>query len=190
MTNGNFSISTNTIGRTVWRNVSHFLSNNLATACDITTQASIFWWMTPVLANLPFTLSGHANLRICIDEERECATMIENGIDDGSSLKFKSCDCKESCNIIYYNTDFKVNKISPKHLKNFTSNGDFALESEILIYFGADEYYGLRRSSRFHAASFLSQLGALLWLFVGASLLSIIEVIYFFTVRLFRNFLI
>lgn len=134
--------------------------------------------------------SGHPNLRICSKEERECAIMIEYGVDEKASSKFETCDCLESCNVVYYNIDLKINKISPKHQQNFTSSGDFALESEVLIYFGEDDYHGLRRSSRFHAASLLSKLGVFLRLFLGASLLSIIEIIYFLTVRLFRNFLI
>lgn len=134
--------------------------------------------------------AGHPSLRICIAEESACVSMIEHGMNDESSSKFKTCDCLESCNIIRYNIDLKIHEISPNHRQSYTSSGDFALESEISIYFGDDVYYGLKRSSRFHVASLVSQLGALLWLFLGASLLSIVEVVYFLTVRLFRNFLI
>lgn len=89
--------------------------------------------------------------------------------------------------MVGYNYATIINKISPKHLQNYTSTGDFLLESEISISFRENEFLGYQRVLRSERATLLSHIGAFLWLFLGASALSVVEVIYFFTLRFFNN---
>lgn len=99
----------------------------------------------------------------------------------------KSCNCLDECNKISYDFDMMAEKISTKHHLNFTSTGDFALECEISIFYKDNEFVGLKRFLDFEMPVFLSNIGAFLWLFLGASILSIVEVIFFFTLRFFNN---
>jgi acid-sensing ion channel, other len=55
------------------------------------------------------------------------------------------------------------------------------------IYFANDEFIVYRRYAAFGAVTFLSNIGGLLGLFLGASFLSAVEVFYFFVIRLINN---
>jgi amiloride-sensitive sodium channel len=48
-----------------------------------------------------------------------------------------------------------------------------------------DEFVGLERSEVFGIVDFIGNCGGLLGLFMGVSVLSIIEFIYYFTIRFF-----
>lgn len=55
------------------------------------------------------------------------------------------------------------------------------------IYFDDDEYIAYKRFASFGTVSFLSNIGGLLGLFLGVSVLSIVEFLYFFTLRFIDN---
>ena len=58
------------------------------------------------------------------------------------------------------------------------------------FYFGDDEFVAYKRYDTHGRVGLLSNIGGLLGLFLGISLLSIVETIYFFTLRFFNDFLI
>jgi acid-sensing ion channel, other len=55
------------------------------------------------------------------------------------------------------------------------------------IYFADDEFIVLKRSATFGTVTFLSNIGGLLGLFLGVSVLSAVEVFYFFVIRFINN---
>lgn len=57
----------------------------------------------------------------------------------------------------------------------------------IWIQFGKSEYLAMKMSAQFGFTDFLSQCGGLLGLFMGVSILSIVEVIYYFTIKLMHR---
>lgn len=74
----------------------------------------------------------------------------------------------------------------------------FVLESNLILFFSAifssvrvsfkDEQYSvIKRADRYGLLEFISSSGALAGLFLGASLLSMVELIYFFTLRTFLS---
>lgn len=126
-------------------------------------------------------------MRICREVSKRCVEDIELALNDPTTTMYKSCDCLDDCNSISYSIMEISDKLSANHLKNFTSNGDFALESEISVYFGASEYQGYKRCTYFETGSFFAKIGATLWLFLGASLLSMVEIFNFVTLRFFNN---
>lgn len=89
------------------------------------------------------SLPGHSNLRICIELAKICVFSIENALNDKASSSYKKCDCLDNCNDIKYFYEIQIDKILPKHQKNYTDDGNFALESEVLIYMPTDEYFGV-----------------------------------------------
>lgn len=133
------------------------------------------------------SISGHSKLRICGYLETQCVVNIRIAFSDPTSSMSRSCDCLNDCDKILYPYDIIVDKISAKHLQNFTSSGDFLLESEISIFYSENVFLGHKRVLRSNFATFLTNIGALLWLFLGASAMSVVEIIYFFTLRFFNN---
>lgn len=122
-----------------------------------------------------------------MEDSADCLKNIEKTMADQTSSMYQFCDCMEDCNSLRYSNNHIVHRLSSRQLQNFTSKGDFALESEVRVFFGASEYIGYMRYSHFEITSFLSKIGATLWLFLGASLLSVVEVLSFLTLRFYNN---
>lgn len=55
------------------------------------------------------------------------------------------------------------------------------------IYFADDEFIAYRRFESYGSVSLLSKIGGMLGLFLGISVLSVVEVFYFLTLRLFND---
>jgi acid-sensing ion channel, other len=92
----------------------------------------------------------------------------------------KSCDCLPECNSIEY--EFEV-----REAKLLQENETDQLTASVSVYFGDDEYIAYRRYASYGTVTFLSNIGGLLGLFLGMSMLSIIETIYFFTLRFIND---
>lgn len=132
-------------------------------------------------------LAGHPHSRICTNERFSCIDRILSAMGDPTSSMYRSCGCLADCNGVSFSAVAITDKISPQHLQNYTSTGEYALETEVSIFFSENEFIGYKRVFRSDMATFLSNVGAILWLFLGASALSVVEVIYFFTLRFFNN---
>lgn len=59
--------------------------------------------------------------------------------------------------------------------------------SQLLVYFKANTFIPLERNELFGPFDFLANVGGLLGLFIGFSLLSMVELIYFFSLRIICN---
>lgn len=132
-------------------------------------------------------IAGHLQSRICRRDDIMCIERFTDALQDSSSAMFRNCDCLKDCNSLSFQHKATFEKISPKFLKNFTDSGDFMLESEVFISFADNLFLGHKRVLRSELATLLSNIGAILWLFLGASALSITEIVYFFTLRFFNN---
>jgi Amiloride-sensitive sodium channel len=96
------------------------------------------------------------------------------------SLAFKACDCLESCNSIEYSVYVHNTKmVGDGTSKSYPAVGTF--------YFSGDEFIARRRSASFGTVELLSNVGGLLGLFLGMSVLSVVEAIYFFVIRFISN---
>ncbi|KAF5280821.1 hypothetical protein FQR65_LT14928 [Abscondita terminalis] len=106
----------------------------------------------------------------------------------------KSCDCKQTCSSIKYEVELsQVEWKWRKRAKILTSDD---LSSKLLhtkkytklqIFFKDFQFITSERNELYGLMDFLSSCGGLLGLFVGFSLISFIEVIYFFTLRIMCN---
>jgi acid-sensing ion channel, other len=92
----------------------------------------------------------------------------------------KQCDCLPSCNSIVYhfNSHFK---------RSTTQNDSDEMFGSMSVYFADEEFLVLRRYASHGLNTLLSHIGGLLGLFLGASVLSVIEIFYFFVIRLINN---
>ena len=91
-----------------------------------------------------------------------------------------SCNCLSECNSIEYDFDAFYDKTRE-------TNETSQLQAQGSIYFGDDEFVAYRRYESHGRVSLLSNIGGLLGLFLGISLLSIIEIVYFFTLRFLND---
>jgi amiloride-sensitive sodium channel len=89
------------------------------------------------------------------------------------------CGCLPDCNTIEYSVTSIKQKLP---WSNYSS-----LPSAATIQFGDTEFIAYRRYERFGGVTLLSNIGGLLGLFLGVSLLSIVELVYFFTLRIASN---
>jgi Amiloride-sensitive sodium channel len=60
-------------------------------------------------------------------------------------------------------------------------------KSSVSIYFADDEFFVSKRYLSFGNVTILSKVGGLLGLFLGISILSLIEFFYFFVIRFLNN---
>ncbi|XP_055309664.1 uncharacterized protein LOC129573300 [Sitodiplosis mosellana] len=94
------------------------------------------------------------------------------------------CNCLPACNSIDYNVEISQNEFSKT---NLTQNG-MSIESfqpsRLTIFYENHQFMALQRSELYGRTDFLANCGGILGLIFGASLLSIIEIFYYFTLRL------
>jgi acid-sensing ion channel, other len=92
----------------------------------------------------------------------------------------QNCNCLPSCNSIIYhfNSHFK---------RSTTQNDSDEVIGTMSVYFADEEFLVLRRYASQGVNTLLSHIGGLLGLFLGASVLSVIEIFYFFVIRLINN---
>ncbi|KAG5679881.1 hypothetical protein PVAND_009418 [Polypedilum vanderplanki] len=114
----------------------------------------------------PFCLAINEN---CINTERAKISQQENNIKT-------NCTCLPLCNMLTYHV--KYNQI-----KNEDN------ESIITVTMNGEDFILFRRYQQFTFSDIVSYVGGLLGLFAGISLLSIIEIFYFITIRLINDFL-
>lgn len=81
-----------------------------------------------------------------------------------------------------------ISKIHLFHWKNSDSYSFSLRSSHVRIFFNHHEVVTLRRSETYTFANFMAICGGLLGLFLGVSTLSIIEFIYFSTLRMYWSF--
>lgn len=126
-------------------------------------------------------LSGGKKERICNHEDRKCTEKVKQILKNVEHEDYKSCKCLPECNIIsyYYENFHERFKVENQSM--------FDEHSAALIRFDDDEFVAYKRYESFGSVELLSNIGGLLGLFLGVSVLSIIETIYFFTLRLFND---
>lgn len=93
------------------------------------------------------------------------------------SKTLKSCNCLSECNDIKYKFSVVRNDFVDD---NITEDLYSASAS---IYFGDDEFIAYKRFESYGTVRLLSNIGGYLGLFLGISVLSVVEFIYFFTLR-------
>jgi acid-sensing ion channel, other len=127
-----------------------------------------------------FNLPGSKSSNLCQVEEMKCFDSVSQNVIDETTDAFRTCNCLPACNTIEY--DFTLqNELSTPNNSSFD-------KSTIEIHFSDDDFIAFRRYERFGAVTFLSNMGGLLGVFLGMSVLSIVELFYFFSLRFCCSF--
>lgn len=120
--------------------------------------------------------------RICsYYSEYRCVEHVENSLYN-SNLTTK---CLPDCESISYDAEISMSRIEPKTLRNFVPAGFRIIK--ITVLFKDQQYFASLRSELYGTMEFMATSGGILSLFMGISLLSLIEIFYFATIRLTCN---
>ncbi|XP_017488463.1 PREDICTED: pickpocket protein 28 [Rhagoletis zephyria] len=126
--------------------------------------------------------SAQSELRILIQNQTIAATM-------DPSMKI-ICDCMPACTSLDYNVEISSARYDlAKTIQAFREvyeHSDF-LGSRLSVYFKEHQFTAIKRTVLFSVATLIANWGGILGLFMGISSLSLIELVYFFSVRLFDN---
>ncbi|XP_063708889.1 pickpocket protein 11-like [Culicoides brevitarsis] len=90
------------------------------------------------------------------------------------------CNCLPNCN----STKYDVKKMGSNIIRD---NIKFYNSMNIEIFFQDSMFMAMRRHLSYSFADFLSQIGGILGCFLGISIFSLIELVYFCTVQMFRQ---
>lgn len=122
--------------------------------------------------------SGGEEDRICDHEGMLCCGKVWAA----NSTNFEeSCGCLPECNKIDYNFEVIEEK------RKWSMDQYSFVNISASIHFADDEFIAYRRFESYGAVSLLSKIGGMLGLFLGISVLSVVEVFYFLTLRLFND---
>lgn len=113
--------------------------------------------------------------------EYRCVEHVENSLHN-SNLTTK---CLPDCESISYDAEISMSRIESKTLNNFVPAGFRIIK--ITVLFKDQQYFASLRSELYGTMDFLATSGGILSLFMGISLLSLIEIFYFATIRLACN---
>ncbi|KAL3273907.1 hypothetical protein HHI36_015334 [Cryptolaemus montrouzieri] len=101
------------------------------------------------------------------------------------------CDCLPGCTTLSYNAeisqaDFEWQRVFQSHRVN-PEEFSGVLMTKLNIFFKEQQFLTSERNERYGHTDFLANCGGLLGLFTGFSFLSIVEIIYFLSLRLICN---
>ncbi|XP_068142436.1 pickpocket protein 28 [Drosophila tropicalis] len=162
------------------------------------TRCGCVKFSMPRNVNMP--VCGAANIK-CYNEAEDELLLREfmQGLQssDENTRGHTECNCLPSCTSIAYEAeisqaDFDYKTVSngdgPEGMEKETKRDGMKM-SRVSIFFKEAQFLTSRRSELYGTTDFLANCGGLLGLFMGVSALSIVELIYFCTVRLISNLL-
>lgn len=140
-----------------------------------------------------FSMPRTRDMPVCGADKIACYLNAENRMLQEyffeSPTDSNSCNCMPSCTSLEYDTeisqsDIDVNKIMDILVDDFP---DYYKFSRIIVHFKSNEFITSKRSELYGFSDFLANCGGVLGLFTGFSILSLIEILYHVTLRLWSN---
>ncbi|KAF5270643.1 hypothetical protein FQA39_LY01381 [Lamprigera yunnana] len=115
---------------------------------------------------------------------------IKVGLEKNKYAK-ERCNCLPSCSSLTYNAessqaDYNWPKVFEAFHVNFSEFPGVAF-TRVFFFFKEQQFITSERNELYGFADFLASCGGLLGLFIGFSFLSIIEILYFLSIRLLAN---
>lgn len=124
-------------------------------------------------------------MKVCRTYELDCYR--DMGATFTNNLMVKRCECLPECTSISY--DFETSYVPVRDLDSkYDRQSEYIATSAGRILYKEENFIAIIRSETNTMSDFISSCGGLLGLFMGVSLLSIIELFYFFTLRLCCRF--
>ncbi|EDW26343.1 GL26473 [Drosophila persimilis] len=153
-----------------------------------------------------FSMPRNVNMPVCGAANVKCYHKAEDElllreftqglVSSGENTRGETeCNCLPSCTSIAYEAeisqadfDYKtvINRDTPEGKETQTKLEGMKM-SRVSLFFKEAQFLTSRRSELYGTTDFLANCGGLLGLFMGVSMLSIVELVYFCTVRLISN---
>jgi amiloride-sensitive sodium channel len=139
---------------------------------------------------VPHFLPHSSSQMVCGPSQVKCAKNVLNGLRENFEVGVVyGCNCMKGCTELEYDKEISHSPIAKLRWQdNATQVSPLPSESDAAImhvFFKKENFFKHKRSELFGAIDFFSNVGGLLSLCIGFSALSIVEVIYFFYLRLF-----
>lgn len=131
---------------------------------------------------MAFGMPRNATTRVCGLARKLCYANVQLSLDD-------HCDCLPACFSISYDAELsaaRYNRRRFQHGMNRT-HADRRQYVRLAVSFKENQFFAAHRRELYGRTDFLANCGGLLGLFMGFSLLSVVEVVYYCTLRLFCN---
>ncbi|XP_031632077.1 pickpocket protein 28-like [Contarinia nasturtii] len=152
--------------------------------CEVECLANF----TRIMCNcVRFSMPRDNATNICGPASIKCYVSAADKLyqNDNHAKSFREhCNCMPACTSIEYNTD--VSSV-PYQLDILQTSYNQTCVN-VSIFYGNHQVETLKRTEAYSFNDFLAICGGLLGLFLGISLLSIMELVYYFTIRLFFIF--
>lgn len=176
---------------------------------DATYEEILFKFLCNLLKFF-FLLDHNSSQRFCGLRDFHCMRIIsrfylymESAIanlnitnDDSLNNKKFSCKCWSTCDSLDYEalprysrlTTINERKYAEEDVSHRSDELDGVYEvAKIKIKFKESEFPAMKRSELYGLTDFIANCGGLLGLFMGVSILSFVEIIYFFTIRFVKK---
>ncbi|XP_048479066.1 pickpocket protein 28-like [Plutella xylostella] len=148
---------------------------------------------------VPFYLPYKNSDNVCTEYDSDCITIAiqelgEREMRASLGLEKEACRCLPACNSVTYEAEILKTEYNFKnYIKNlyklinvtYLEGNDSVEYSVIEVYYKQERFPSIRRSELFGVTDVVANCGGLLGLFLGFSFLSLVEIVYFTTLRLF-----
>ncbi|PSN34457.1 hypothetical protein C0J52_20177, partial [Blattella germanica] len=144
-----------------------------------------------------FFFLGSENIPVCNLWKLEC-TRTASDLFAADDSGMEQCNCLPTCSEIKY--DIETSQATLKVAETFKSLSKFpqfhpeevevpeGMFAAVTFFYKDNQFVTSRRTELYGAIDFLASCGGLLGLYLGFSLLSLVEIFYFFVMRLYSNF--
>lgn len=153
-----------------------------------------------------FSMPRTADMPVCGEDKIHCYDHAEDDLllkefSEGLSnadfdyISETECNCMPACISLVYNTEISQGNFDLEDMLNATGETDFLEQfpgsqmSRLSIYFKESQFITSKRSELYGVTDFLANCGGIFGLFMGFSILSMVEMLYHFSLRLWSNML-
>ncbi|XP_075146228.1 ripped pocket [Haematobia irritans] len=151
-----------------------------------------------------FSMPHTPDMPVCTEDKIQCYDRAEDGLlfkefsEGMKGTNFNSrgeteCNCMPACTSLAYHTEISQGSFDTENMlhafgeKKFLEDNPDIEMSRLSIYFKENQFITSKRSELYGVTDFLANCGGIFGLFMGFSILSMVEVIYHFSLRLWSN---
>ncbi|XP_046391658.1 pickpocket protein 28-like [Ischnura elegans] len=172
----------------------HYTQRNCELECLVNTTLEVCHCMPFFMPSNNISLCGIGSIG-CIHNVTEQLQHSEilNAMKMDAGSGSGGCNCLPACTELNYDAETSMGEFDFEKIMaafNITENESDYFGKKIgklSIFFKEWQFITSRRGELYGQTDFLANCGGLLGLFMGFSFLSLVEIIYFFTLRLFNN---